>query len=135
MLRVRASISKNGKEAHQPLPEGTVAALRAARGEQQLPSAPVFAAIPLMPTLRKDLEAAKIEYVTEDGVADFHSLRVTYATMLAHAGVSLVQAQVLMRHSDPKLTANIYTRLQLHDGHAAVARIDIDTPRRRRVAR
>jgi len=65
----------------------------------------------------------------------FHALRVTYATMLARAGVSLVQAQTLMRHSDPKLTANIYTRLQLHDGHAAVAKIDVGTGGRRRVAR
>jgi hypothetical protein len=32
---------------------------------------------------------------------------------------------MLMRHSDPKLTANIYTRLELHDGREAVARIDL----------
>ena len=55
--------------------------------------------------------------------------------MLARTGVSLVQAQTLMRHSDPKLTANIYTRLQLHDGHAAVARIDIGSGGCRRVGR
>ena len=44
--------------------------------------------------------------------------------MLTRAGVSLVQAQRLMRHSDPKLTANIYTRLRLDDAHAAVAKIE-----------
>ncbi len=60
-------------------------------------------------------------------MADFHALRVTYATMLARAGVSLVQAQTPMRHFDPKLTANIYTRLLLHDGHAAVALIDLES--------
>ena len=134
--RVRATTSKNRREALQPLPNGTVAALNTARGERQLPSAPVFASIPGTPTLRTDLKAAKIPYETEDGFADLHSLRVTYATMLARAGVSLVQAQTLMRHSDPKLTANIYTRLRLDDGHAAVARIDIgphaDRKQRRR---
>jgi hypothetical protein len=41
-----------------------------------------------------------------------------------------------MRHSTPTLTSNIYTRLRLDDGHAAVARIDIGPrpkkPRRRK---
>jgi integrase len=60
---------------------------------------------------------------------------LTYATLLARAGVSLVQAQRLMRHSDPKLTANIYTRLRLDDGHAAVARIDLTAEGPRRVGR
>jgi integrase len=81
--------------------------------------------------LRRDLEAAGIPYETPEGVADLHALRVSYATILARAGVSLVQAQRLMRHSDPKLTANIYTRLRLDDAHAAVARIDLGaTPAR-----
>ncbi len=134
-LRVRASTSKNRREAVQPLPEGTVTALGAARNGGQIPAAPVFAAVPGTPTLRKDLAAAKIPYRTAEGVADLHALRVTYATLLARAGVSLVQAQRLMRHSDPKLTANIYTRLRLDDGHAAVARIDLTAEGPRRVGR
>ena len=43
------------------------------------------------------------------GKLDFHSLRYTFATKLARKGVSKRLAQELMRHSDPKLTANIYT--------------------------
>lgn len=39
----------------------------------------------------------------------FHSLRNTFATRLARQGVSQRLAQELMRHSDPRLTANIYT--------------------------
>ncbi len=132
-LRVRASTSKNRRDATQPLPDGTVVALATACGERQIPSSRVFASIPMMPTFRNDLDAANIPYESEEGVADFHALRVTYATMLARAGVSLVQAQRLMRHSDPKLTANIYTRLQLDDAHAAVARIDLCTKRPGRV--
>ena len=124
-VRVRSATAKNRREATQPLPEGTVEALRAARGEHQLPTAPVFRSVPSTKRLREDLAAAGIGYETGAGVLDFHALRVTYATMLARAGVSLVQAQQLLRHSDPKLTANVYTRLELHDGHAAVARIDV----------
>ena len=64
-------------------------------------------------------------YATPDGVVDFHALRVTYGTLLARAGVSLVQAQKLMRHSTPVLTANVYVKLQMDDAREAVARIDV----------
>jgi integrase len=50
---------------------------------------------------------------------------VTYGTLSAQAGASLAQAQKLMRHSTPLLTANIYTRLQMDDAREAVARIDV----------
>ena len=86
---------------------------------------PVLARVPSTDVLREDLATAEVPYETAEGVADFHALRVCYATRLARAGVSLVQAQKLMRHSDPKLTANIYTRLRLDDAHEAVAKIDI----------
>jgi integrase len=81
--------------------------------------------------MREDRDAAGIPYDTADGTADFHALRVTFATRLALAGVSLVQAQKLMRHSDPKLTANIYTRLRREEAHEAVAKIDIGGGARR----
>lgn len=50
--------------------------------------------------------------------------RLSYATNLARAGVSLAQTAALMRHGDPKLTQQVYTRLRIEDGHAAVAKID-----------
>ena len=62
---------------------------------------------------------------TDEGVADFHALRVTYATSLARSGVSPAMAQKLLRHSDPKLTLNIYTRLKLEEAQAAVARLPL----------
>jgi integrase len=73
--------------------------------------------------LKPDLEAAGIQYIVDGAVADFHSLRHTFATLLAQAGVSLQEAQRLMRHCDPKLTASIYTHLQLHDTAKAVGKI------------
>ena len=83
-VRVRASSAKNRKEAHLPLPEGTVAALKAL--DRGTPLASVFAAVPPTKVLREDLAAAEIEYETAEGNADFHALRVTYATMLATRG-------------------------------------------------
>ena len=43
---------------------------------------------------------------------------------LARADIPLALAQKLMRHSTPALTANVYTRLELHDARAAVARLE-----------
>ena len=66
--------------------------------------------------LRADLKAAGIPYKDRAGrVFDFHALRGQFVTMLAMAGVALVRAQKLARHSTPNLTANNYTRLQLAD--------------------
>ena len=40
---------------------------------------------------------------------DFHSLRVSLSTLLAAHKVSQRAAQALMRHTDPRLTASVYT--------------------------
>jgi integrase len=61
--------------------------------------------------LRVDLEAAGIEPETEEGVCDFHALRVTYITNLARAGVHPSIAQRLARHSSITLTMGTYTKL------------------------
>ena len=53
----------------------------------------------------------------------FHDLRGTTATLLARAGVPLVVAQRMLRHADPRLTANVYTRVDLADLRAGVARL------------
>jgi integrase len=55
----------------------------------------------------------------------FHDLRGTTATLLARAGVGLVVAQRILRHSDPRLTANIYSRVDLSDLQAGVDRMGI----------
>ena len=52
---------------------------------------------------------------------DVHSLRHTFATLLARNGVSPSIAQKLMRHSDIRLTMNTYTHLDLADTAGAVA--------------
>jgi len=58
----------------------------------------------------------------------FHDLRGTTATLLARAGVSLVVAQRMLRHTDPRLTANIYSRVDIGDLRAGINRLGIPQP-------
>jgi integrase len=66
-----------------------------------------------------------VEVVTRDGLEtlDFHSLRGCYATMLDGLDITLKDRQELMRHSDPRLTLNRYTRARLHDLGRAVEKL------------
>lgn len=73
--------------------------------------------------MREDSEAAGIERETAAGVVDFHALRHTLNTHFARDGVSLGERQSLMRHSDPKLTANVYLHLEVADSRRAVDRL------------
>ena len=55
--------------------------------------------------IRKDLEAAGIQFTTKDGDADFHAAgRHTYITELLRNGTSIVVARELARHSDANMT-------------------------------
>jgi len=47
------------------------------------------------------------------GRIDFHSLRVTYDTMVFEMGASTKEAQHLMRHQDPRLTLHTYARTRM----------------------
>ena len=129
MLTLPAKHAKNRKPVVLPLREDAVAALEAIKGDA-LGEAEIFKTVPETRTFFLDLVRAGVlksveAHETADGVLDFHGLRVTFATLLARADVSLQQAQKLMRHSTPVLTANVYTKLELHDGRAAVAKIDL----------
>ena len=65
-----------------------------------------------------------LAYIDDDGrVVDFHALRATYITMLVKSGASVKEAQELARHSDPKLTMNVYTKLGIHDLAGALDRL------------
>jgi hypothetical protein len=43
----------------------------------------------------------------------FHDLRRSHASLLAEAGVATAVTQKLMRHSDPRLTQEVYTQVEL----------------------
>ena len=70
--------------------------------------------------IRGALAEAVIPFQVDGRVVDFHALQVTFVSHLALAGVPLATAQKLARHSDPRLTANVYTHLGLADLSRAV---------------
>jgi integrase len=71
--------------------------------------------------LKLDLQRAGIDPVDASGrVVDLHSLRHGYITALAKAGVPIKTLQTLARHSDPKLTLNVYSHLTVFDTAAAL---------------
>jgi len=66
----------------------------------------------------KDPETGKVRIDKRDGRGwsiDVHGLRTTFGTHLSKGGVPLRTAQAAMRHSDPRLTANVYTDPHLLD--------------------
>lgn len=127
LLRVRAATAKNRRDAVLPLPDFLVTALRQYRPENAAPFTPVFRFIPRVSTLRRDLVAAALPFLDQQGRrADFHSLRVTYGTNLTLSGAAPRVVMELMRHSDIKLTMKIYTdagKLPLADAVAKLPEV------------
>jgi len=110
-IHARASTTKNSKDAVIPLHPELAEELRGACPINGARSRLVFK-VGTKPAraLYRDLEAAGVAKVDELGrKVDFHALRHTFATNLARRGVSQRLAQELMRHSEPRLTAQIYT--------------------------
>jgi integrase len=127
-LAIEARDAKNSKDEVLPLPpiaiefltryvagraDGTLKLPRNARPNRLF-------CVPSLTTFYSDLKRVGIAKENEAGYIDFHSLRVTTASMYARAGVPLTLAQKLMRHSDPRLTANLYTRHQTEERRGAV---------------
>lgn len=105
LVRKLRSLQDEAKRIGEPIP------VRLA------PEASLFAVPPsLVKVLGRDLRAAGIPEVDDRGrVVDVHALRTTFGTHLSKGGVPLRTAQAAMRHSDPKLTANVYTDPALLD--------------------
>jgi len=65
-----------------------------------------------------------LTYCNEDGLfADFHANRHTFISNLGKAGIAPKLAQTLARHSDPKLTMNVYTHVDQSDQVLAIAKL------------
>jgi integrase len=112
------SATKNRQEAGIPLRTDLVNDLRkwiaatGTRGTDRVFRVPKE----LIKILKRDLELAGIAYRDEHGrTVDVHALRHTTATLLAKAKVSPRIAQQFMRHSDIKLTMQIYTDVRQLD--------------------
>jgi integrase len=125
-----AAYTKNGQQAEQPIPNALADALRPWVASRA-PGRPVFDPLPEKTgqMLKTDLRRAGIDPVDGDGrVVDMHSLRHGYITALAKAGVPVKVLQTLARHSDPRLTLNIYTHLSVFDISGALGALPDLTP-------
>ena len=70
----------------------------------------------VMSGLARRLPDGRIDKLDERGrTVDVHALRHSLGTHLSKGGVPLRTAQAAMRHSDPSLTANVYTDPALLD--------------------
>ena len=123
---MKAKDAKNGKDAILPLRDRLATALKAHLEPLEATARP-FGKLRVgrgADMLRIDLEAAGIPDKDEQGrIRDFHALRGTFATQLARSGVPLQAAQKMMRHSDPKLTSNFYTHLQVEEKAEELAKL------------
>ena len=119
-LTVRDNNTKNRKVAILPLKQKTAIMIKEYLS-YTLPTGLAFN-VPAQPHLmiKYDLKKAGIAYTTDEGTAYFHSLRHNFATALDIATKSAKTAQSLMRHSDPRLTLNVYTHGVAENERAAI---------------
>jgi len=125
---VRAVVAKNKTEEQVCLVPEIVEALKEYRPIRFGPTDLVFPnGIPRAFRLKADAERNQIAYRDESGrYADFHALRYTWATFLQRNNIPQRFAMKLMRHSDIKLTAKVYTdetRLPIYDAIKGLPRL------------
>jgi len=125
LVKVRAAISKNHRQAVLPLHSDLAAELRKLRLAECNPESFVFKGLfPRNERFHADLKAAGIDPQDKGGGRlDFHSLRVTYCTELGPLGGSERIRMEPMRHHDPRLTAETYTDARMLPLGDAVAKL------------
>lgn len=138
LLRVRAEVSKNGREASLDLPPAMQAELGRWRVRPGRPSAEdAVLEVPrtLLKTFNEDLALAGIPKRDASGrTVDLHCLRHTYGTLLIKAGADIKTVQTLMRHSTPSLTLGIYVHHDRGRMREAVAKLPLLDPARSQTA-
>jgi integrase len=129
-LILKAKDEKGKRGAKLPLHPALAEAIQASLAEREaanggpLPmDAPLFNVPPALSKIfNRDIILARIEKRDALGrVADVHCLRHTHASLLALVGVSPSVAQKSMRHSDVKLTMDVYTHLEMGEVAKAVS--------------
>jgi integrase len=120
-VRLRAAITKNGKADSIPLRSDLFLSLRT-RVEGLRSSDRVFdVSVGLIKRFNADCRRAGIAKRDDRGRSvDVHSLRTTFGTYLATAGVGPRLTEQLIRHSDIHLTMQVYTDPMLFDLQGAV---------------
>ncbi len=144
-IKIESGKSKNKKAAELPIHDDVMGVLQ----EMGLkhPNAQVLPVEPRIKTWRRDIDNARKAWIDAAGSEvegarreeseflryidcrgrriDRKCLRMTFCTWLKDADVDLRDAQMLMRHGDPKLTSNIYTDVRLVNLGAEVGKIDM----------
>ncbi len=111
-IHLRAEWTKNRKDTFQPVPDWLMVKLEAVAQTLGMED-PIFGVQKTHPArmIRTDLERAGIPLdMPGQGRVDFHSLRMTYCTLLDFSGASAKETQELARHSTPTLTMDRYVR-------------------------
>jgi integrase len=111
-LRLEASWTKNRLDGFQPIPRWLMDKLLAAAAGVS-PDAPLFSVQKSHAARMQadDLERAGIPiFKPGEGKVVFHSLRMSYCSLLDDHGASAKTTQELARHSTPTLTMNVYVR-------------------------
>ena len=122
-IQLRAETTKSKRADALPVRADLAKLLTESRGEAT-DDERVCPAVPSMETHRRYLENAGIPFVDDRGRrADFHALRHSYGSLLAKSGVAPRVAMALMRHTDMRLTMNVYTDPRIFDLAGAVEKI------------
>ncbi len=119
-VTVEAAFSKHRRKDIQPLPMELIPRLKEHLATKkpndlafQMPRKPIE-------SLRRDLEAAGVDYESQEGFADFHAFRHTFITRMIRAGVHPKAAQMLARHQDPSMTLRVYSHVELAERAAVL---------------
>ena len=126
----RPSTTKAKRRDPLPLDAGLAARLKAHReevardrGKVPTPSDAVFH-VPknLTEQIAKDAKWCGLEVVDADGRRlDLHAFRATAATLMATSGVPMQVARRLIRHTDARLTAKHYEKVDVEDLRPGIA--------------
>ncbi|MBI2513548.1 MAG: tyrosine-type recombinase/integrase [Opitutae bacterium] len=123
-VRIRIETTKDKDKRAVALHPMLTRELRVFVPQSAAPTEPVFANFPSYDALRADLHRAGIERRDSLGrVVHFHSFRKTWQTMGVRAGISQRVAQEVLGHSDPALTANVYTDIAAVGMHAEIEKL------------
>ena len=120
-ITIRAGYSKHRREDIQPIRPDLADLLRAHLAGKPV-GTPVFnVPAKAFKLMQADCKAAGVAYCDDTGrYADFHAWRHSFISALCNPKVATKSAQILARHSDPKLTLNMYMHVGLLDVSAAL---------------
>ncbi len=122
-VTIRASGAKNRRQATLPLRAELASEIESAFGLRAKTEAAFHMPYEnnVIRMLRKDLESIGVSTGKAGGArVDFHSLRHTFCTNLANAGVLPHVCQKLARHSSIELTMKFYTHLRVDQDRQAI---------------